>query len=92
MGYEKLVLLYFLAYSLLQVIKKTFSQTIVWENVVMFFLGGLLSLAYSVDILAYIGLPVEIPWVSYVMNFVVLGTSMTEGGGLLHDLFKRAAV
>jgi len=91
MDFWQLALLAFIVQSLIEVVELTFFKgEINWKNVAGFVLGGLFSIVYKIDIMVAVGLPVvEFTFLSYVINFIVVGAAMTNGAGILHDLFKK---
>ena len=91
MDFIQLALLAFIIQSLIEIVEITFfKETINWKNIAGFALGGLFSVIYKIDILVAVGLPaVGVAWLSYIVNFIVVGAAMTNGAGILHDLFKK---
>lgn len=87
MSVPQILVLFFVFRSLIQFVKKSFvKQSLAWENIVAFALGGLASLAWDIELLSLGGVPVpENVIVAAIVNFLIVGVASAEGAGWLHD-------
>lgn len=87
MSVPQILVLFFVFRSLIEFVKKSFvKQSLAWENIVAFGLGGLASLAWNIELLSLGGIPApENLIVAAIVNFLVVGVATAEGAGWLHD-------
>ena len=92
MSVPQILVLFFILRSLIQFVKKSFvKQSLEWENISAFMLGGLSSLAWDIELLSLGGIPVpENVIIAGIVNFLVIGVAAAEGTGWLHDFISMA--